>query len=158
VKLLDLGLARLCRSVEPDTAVQTGEGLTSILTPKGMMVMMGTPDYLAPEQALDFHGADIRADIYGLGCTFFYLLAGQPPFAGGAVPQKLLKHQREQPPPISQFRADVSPAVAAVLVKMMAKDPRERYQTPAEVDKALSPFSRGGVRSATGQAARVSRL
>src|SRR6516165_8352429 len=80
IKLLDLGLARLQRKGEAD--------LTAVLTPVGA-VTMGTPDYLAPEQAIDFHHVDIRADIYGLGCTLFYLLTGQPPFPGGSLAQKL---------------------------------------------------------------------
>ena len=79
IKVLDLGLARLQRGADGD--------LTSTLTPVGS-VTMGTPDYLAPEQALDFHQVDIRADIYSLGCTLFFLLTGQPPFPGGSLRRK----------------------------------------------------------------------
>src|SRR5262249_7157301 len=89
VKLLDLGLARLSRqqaNAEATACMQ--EGNASSLTPVGS-VMMGTADYIAPEQALDFHQADIRADIYSLGCTFHFLLTGKAPFAGGTVAQKL---------------------------------------------------------------------
>jgi eukaryotic-like serine/threonine-protein kinase len=140
VKILDLGLARLCRTTE----VQDGASQAGVtLTPKGGVVMMGTPDYLAPEQALDFHGADIRADIYSLGCTFYYLLTGQPPFAGGTLPQKLLRHQHVQPPPVEKARPDLPAAGAAILRKMMAKLPQDRYQTPAQVADALAKVAGG---------------
>src|SRR5262249_62431889 len=91
------------------------------------------PDYLAPEQALDFHAADIRADIYGLGCTFFYLLTGEPPFGGGTLAQKLWRHQQAEPPAV----AALPTGLAAVLRKMVAKQPADRYQTPAAVVAAL---------------------
>lgn len=93
--------------------------------------------YLPPEQALDFHGADIRADIYSLGCTFYYLLTGQPPFAGGTMAQKLIKHQQAEPPPIDAIRSDLPAGLSEVLRKMLAKRPDDRYQTPAEVAQAL---------------------
>ena len=88
IKVADLGLARLSRTANEDlTAVLTSANTTGSLTPQNA-VMMGTADYLAPEQALDFHKADIRADIYGLGCTFYYLLTGRPPFAGTTLAEK----------------------------------------------------------------------
>jgi serine/threonine protein kinase len=139
VKILDLGLARLQRP--PD-----GEA-TSMTTPTGAMVM-GTPDYLAPEQALDFHHADIRADIYGLGCTLFYVLTGQPPFPGGMLAQKLLRHQHSAPPALRTLRPEAPAALAAVVERMLAKRPEVRYQTPAEVAAALAPFCQGGARTA----------
>jgi serine/threonine-protein kinase len=129
VKLLDLGLARL----------DSGQ-ITGPLTQEG--VVMGTLDYLAPEQALDSHKADIRADIYSLGCSLYYLLTGRPPFPGGTVTQKLIWHQQAEPTPVTRLRADVPAAVAAVLRKMLAKRPEERYQTPGEVVLALEPFCR----------------
>jgi serine/threonine protein kinase len=135
VKLLDMGLARLRGG--PETALAPHGELTTTLTPVGGVVMMGTPDYLAPEQALDFHGADIRADIYSLGCTLYYLLTGQPPFPGGTLPQKLVRHQRSEPPPIQQFRRDVPSELDQVLRRMLAKDPADRYSTPADVAAAL---------------------
>ena len=94
IKILDLGLARLPRGVRSP--------VTNLVTPTGA-VMMGTPDYLAPEQALDFHAADIRSDIYGLGSTLFYLLTGRPPFAGGTMAEKLLRHQQAEPPSLEDF-------------------------------------------------------
>ncbi|MGE3807868.1 MAG: serine/threonine protein kinase, partial [Gemmataceae bacterium] len=88
IKLLDMGMARL-RPAAP------GQESLNRLTMEGMMI--GTPDYLAPEQARNPHGADIRADIYSLGCTFYYLLTGEPPFPGRTVWEKLLNHQQQRP-------------------------------------------------------------
>jgi serine/threonine protein kinase len=130
VKILDLGLARLryapCNSRTADLTLASGKGMTQ-----------GTPDYMAPEQALDFHGADIRSDLYSLGCTLYYLLAGQPPFAGGALAEKLLKHQQAAPPPLDNYRSDVPPGVVAIVNRLLAKRPGERYQTPGALAKAL---------------------
>ena len=134
IKILDMGLARLQWTVN-------GEA-TNLTTPVGAAVI-GTPDYLAPEQALDFHAADIRSDIYSLGCTFYYLLTGQPPFPGGTLTEKLLRHQQADPPPVDQQRPEVPPALAAVLMQMLAKRPQARYQTPAEVAQTLANGSLG---------------
>src|SRR5262249_54073778 len=105
--------------------------------------MMGTPDYLAPEQALDFHAADIRADLYSLGCTLYYMLTGQPPFPGGTLAQKLLKHQHAEVPPLDTFRADVPTGLFPVLCRMMGKRPADRFQTPLEVATALGALAVG---------------
>jgi hypothetical protein len=134
VKLLDLGLARLAGK----DGVASGEK-TSLLTPAGAL-SMGTPDYMAPEQALDFHAADIRADIYSLGCTLWYLLTGQPPFPGGTLAVKLLAHQQRELPALEQLRPNVPASLALVIRRMLAKAPDERYQTPLEVAEALAPF------------------
>jgi serine/threonine protein kinase len=134
VKIADLGLARLRQSAGDLT-------LSPTLTPRGS-ALMGTPDYLAPEQALDFHGADIRADIYSLGCTFYYLLTGQPPFPGNLT-EKLLRHQQEEPPALERFRGDVPSGLSALLRKMMAKRPADRWQTPADVAAALVDLGHG---------------
>src|SRR5208283_4088742 len=104
----------------------------------GNSVMQGTPDYLSPEQALDFHSADIRADIYSLGCTFYFLLIGQPPFPGGTLPEKLLKHHSVEPQLVTELRKDVPPEMAAVVKKMLAKRPPDRFQTPGEVARVLT--------------------
>ena len=142
VKLTDLGLARLPRAVnEEATAVLTGVKGTGTLTPENA-VLIGTADYMSPEQALDFHGADIRADIYSLGCTLCYLLTGQPPFAGGMLAQKLLRHQQAAPPPVERMRADVPSSLGPVIRRMLAKRPEDRYQVPADVVRALQPFAR----------------
>jgi WD40 repeat protein/serine/threonine protein kinase len=133
VKVLDLGLAR-----SSDAA--NDEGSTS-LTEEGLV--MGTPDYLAPEQALDARAADIRSDLYSLGCTFYFLLTGSAPFPGGSTLEKLIRHREQEPTPIEELRPDVSPAVAAVLRGMMAKRPADRFQTPTELIAALAQATAG---------------
>jgi serine/threonine protein kinase len=141
LKVLDFGLARLRERVPacaPNTEV-TEEG-----------VLMGTADYLAPEQALDARRVDIRADIYALGCTLYHLLAGQPPFPGASLTEKLLRHQRDEPPSLAALRPDLPEGLAGVVMRMMAKRPEERYQTPAEVAAALAPFCRESAPSGAG--------
>ncbi len=128
VKVLDMGLARLA-------AGEDGEG-SATMTQEGMV--MGTPDYMAPEQAEESHTVDIRADVYSLGCTLYHLLTGTVPFPGGTLFQKLKKHQSNQPASIEQRRPDVPQAVCEVVYKLMAKRPEDRYQTPAEVAAVLA--------------------
>lgn len=125
VKLIDMGLARM-RQSDPDDADLTASGVT-----------LGTFDYISPEQARDPRHADVRSDIYSLGCTLFFMLAGQPPFPEGTVLQKLLQHQGDQPPDIRQFRPELPDESKQVLEKMMAKDPRRRYATPGELESDL---------------------
>jgi serine/threonine protein kinase len=140
IKVADLGLARLPRTTNTElTAALSGVKGTGTLTPENAG-MMGTADYLAPEQALDFHKADIRADIYSLGCAFYYLLTGQPPFPGATLAEKLVKHQQAPPPPLEQFRKDLPSGLSLVISKMLAKRPEQRYQTPADVATALGHF------------------
>jgi serine/threonine-protein kinase len=129
VKILDMGLARL---IQPAPSSRT-RNLTVL---GGTAWTMGTPDYLAPEQAIEFHKADIRADIYSLGCTLFFLLTGRPPFEG-TLPEKLMKHQQVEPEPLEKVRPDAPPELGPVLARLLAKLPAERYQTPAEVAAAL---------------------
>ena len=131
IKLLDLGLARL----EQPGKDSSTSNLTILA---GKSVMQGTPDYMAPEQALDFHSADIRADIYSLGCTLYFLLAGRPPFSGKSLAEKLMKHQQAQPP-LEELKLPSGPA--DVLRKMLAKRSPDRFQTPGEVAEALRPFA-----------------
>ena len=102
---------------------------------------MGTVDYLAPEQAQQSHTVDIRSDIYSLGCTFYFLLSGSVPFPGGTLLEKLLKHKFEAPKPVEQRRPGVPPEVAAIVRKMMAKKPEDRYPKPADVATALAVVS-----------------
>src|SRR5262249_23224138 len=128
IKILDMGLARL------DQSEVEGEA-SSTMTQEG--VVMGTADYMAPEQATDSHTVDIRADLYSLGCTLYYLLSGKAPFGGGTMMQKLMKHRLEEPPPLEQLCASVPSAVAGVVRRLMAKRAEDRYQTPAEVATAL---------------------
>ncbi|MBY0523187.1 MAG: serine/threonine protein kinase [Gemmataceae bacterium] len=139
VKLLDLGLARLRQPAEEKTpSGPSHDNTTSTLTPISGVMIMGTPDYLAPEQAMDFHGVDIRADIYSLGCALYCLLTGQPPFAGGTMAEKLWRHQQAEPVPLEQQLSDVPPGLSDVLRKMLAKRPQDRYQQPADVAVALA--------------------
>jgi serine/threonine protein kinase len=140
VKLLDLGLARLSGG----TANVEAEASRGEMTSSG--TAMGTADYMAPEQASDSHTADIRADIYSLGCTLYKLLSGRPPFSGPKYKtplQKIMGHMRDAPPPIDSVRPDVSAELAAVLDRLMAKDRDARYATPQEVIDALTPFVTG---------------
>jgi serine/threonine-protein kinase len=131
VKVLDLGLARL-------QGKGTGPGQTILtLTFDGTMTM-GTVDYMAPEQALDLHHADIRADIYSLGCTFYYLLTGKPPFGGGPLAVKLMRHQQAEPPDLKIWRPDVPPGLIPIVRRMLAKKPADRYQTPGALAKAVA--------------------
>ena len=102
--------------------------------------MLGTPDYMAPEQALDAATVDIRADVYSLGCSLYYLLTGGPPFRGKALVDVLKAHAKETAAPIHEIRGDVSTELSAVVAKAMAKRPEERYQTPSELAKALLTF------------------
>jgi|SRR5262245_1456601 len=127
VKLLDLGLARFERR-EPDP------GLTQV------GVMIGTPDYIAPEQIRDSSCADIRADLYSLGCTLFHMLTGRPPFDGLDPVDKLYHQQHADPVPIEQLRPDVPAGMAQVVRTLLAKRARDRYQDPAEVVAALGPY------------------
>jgi serine/threonine protein kinase len=129
VKLLDMGLARFFHDED------------DMLTKKYDDNNMGTLDYQAPEQAVDSHGADIRADIYGLGATFFFMLTGKTPFGEGTMAQKAIWHQTRQPRPLAEFRADVPQALQDILYKMMAKDPAERYAVPAQLAEAMAPFT-----------------
>jgi uncharacterized protein (TIGR03067 family) len=143
IKVLDFGLARFAMENLPAGAFtqEPGDGRTSeSLTQVG--TVMGTPDYIAPEQARDAHAADIRADIYSLGCTLYDLLAGQPPFPEGTAVQKVLAHAERAPRPLTELRKNVPPRLARVVARMMAKEPAQRYPTPADVAEALRPFTR----------------
>ena len=107
---------------------------------------MGTVDYMAPEQASDAHAVDIRADIYSLGCTLYKLLTGCAPFSGPKHRndlQKLLGHVNDTARPVCLLRSDVPPELAAVVERMMAKSPTDRFSTPAEVATAITPFAKG---------------
>jgi serine/threonine-protein kinase len=105
--------------------------------------IIGTADYLSPEQARNADIVDIRGDIYSLGCTFYYLLTGQAPFPNGSLMQKIMQHQQAEPKPVETFRDDLPVGVTAILKRMMAKKPEDRFQTPAALALALLPFARG---------------
>src|SRR5262249_16936110 len=112
-----------------------------ILTKKYDENVLGTADYLAPEQALDSHGVDIRADIYSLGATFYFVLTGRTPFGEGTVAQKLIWHQTRAPKQIRSLGPEVPEQFTAIIEKMMAKDPAQRYQTPSAVAEALTELT-----------------
>jgi formylglycine-generating enzyme required for sulfatase activity/serine/threonine protein kinase len=130
VKILDFGLAKATREGPVDKG----------LTQEGQM--LGTPDYIAPEQSLDATKADIRADIYSLGCTLYYLLSGGPPFGGTSLYEVLQAHHSMEAQPLNLPRPEVPIELAAVVAKMMSKDPVRRFQTPGGVAQALKPFYR----------------
>jgi formylglycine-generating enzyme required for sulfatase activity len=132
VKILDFGLAK----------VTSEQRIDGTLTQQGQM--LGTPDYIAPEQTLDAQKADIRSDIYSLGCTLYHLLTGRPPFHGNSLYEVLQAHHSVDARPLNLVRPDVPAELAAVVAKMMAKEPKRRYQTPAEVIQALRPFLKPG--------------
>ena len=125
IKLLDLGLARFTDEDKASLTMAFNENV------------LGTADYLAPEQALDSHGVDARADIYGLGCSMYFLLTGHPPFVGGTLPQRLMMHQKDTPPSVFIDRPDAPPDLVDICMKMMAKKPGDRYQSAEEVARSL---------------------
>jgi serine/threonine protein kinase len=131
VKILDMGLARL---EGPEAGLE--EGLTVA------DAILGTPDFLAPEQAEDSRNVDVRADLYSLGATWFFVLVGEVPFPGTSLMQKLRKQLTQPTPVVSEHRADVPPVVVALIRKLMDRDPAKRFQTPAELADAIAEFQR----------------
>jgi serine/threonine protein kinase len=135
IKLLDMGVARVLQ-----LGSQSGVESFNTLTQSGTVI--GTADYVAPEQLEDPHGADVRADLYSLGCTFYFVLTGQVPFPGGSVLSKLDKQRWQDPTELTQLRGDIPDAVARVVGKLMKKRPADRYQTPDELAHALDLLAR----------------
>lgn len=134
VKVLDLGLAQI------QEAETLGEEVT------GVGQVMGTPDYISPEQALESHAVDIRTDVYSLGCTLYCLLVGHPPFVGpdyDTPMKKVTGHIRDTVPAIHVLKPDVPKPIARLLEKMLEKDPKRRVASPSEVISALAPFCKG---------------
>jgi serine/threonine protein kinase len=138
VKILDIGLGReLFDEDAPEGQIETQ------LTQEGSV--LGTPDYLAPEQAKDARSADIRADIYSVGCVLYHCLAGRPPFPDMNIMAQMIKHATEQPAALALLiDEDVPDALQAVVDRFLAKRPDDRFQTPAEASGALAPFAPGG--------------
>ncbi len=134
VKILDFGLARLHQPDAPPSG-----GSKTILA--GKNVVMGTPDFLSPEQARNLHEVDGRADLYSLGCTFYFLLTGKVPFPGGHSLEKLLRHHSQEPTPVEKLRPEVPIAVAEMVRQLMAKKPQHRFQAPMELVEALEIYS-----------------
>jgi serine/threonine protein kinase len=132
VKVLDFGLAKAAREGQFDSA----------LTHAGQM--LGTPDYIAPEQIVDAQKADVRADIYSLGCTLYYLLTGGPPFRATSLYDLLQAHHSMDARLLNFVRPEVPTELAALVAKMMAKEPERRFKTPAGVSEALAPFYKKG--------------
>jgi serine/threonine protein kinase len=128
VKILDFGLAKII------SESSTRSGITASDT------YMGTPEYSAPEQAQDARTADIRADIYSLGCTLYCLLAGSPPFREDTAMKTVLAHIEKQPQPLTELRPDVPERLWRVIARLLAKESKMRYQKPSEVVLALAPF------------------
>jgi serine/threonine protein kinase len=132
VKILDLGLARFTSDKHTDaTLTQSGQ-------------IMGTPDYISPEQAENTRFADIRADLYSLGCTLFESLTGRVPFLGESAMQKILARMRYDPPRVRVFRPEVPQGLDDLVARLMARDPAARPQTPQEAARLLEPFSLSG--------------
>ncbi|MBI2806240.1 MAG: protein kinase [Planctomycetes bacterium] len=134
VKILDIGLAR--EFFDENSPTDGAERME--LTAEG--VLLGTPDYLAPEQARDPRNIDIRADIYSLGCTLYHLLTGQPPFPDKNILNQMIRHATETPKPIKQFNSSLPEGLAQIVDWMMAKQPTQRYPTPARAAQALEAF------------------
>ena len=135
VKILDFGLASLAPEAMPDADTVEARG---DLTAAGSI--MGTPDFISPEQADDARQADIRSDIYSLGATLYFLLSGRPPFADGSVLHKLKSHAQVATRTLESLRDDIPADLAAVVSRMMAKDPDERFQSAAKLPRHWSPF------------------
>jgi serine/threonine protein kinase len=131
-KVLDMGLAIIQGEVANDRTIVGGQGY-----------VVGTMDFLAPEQAEDAFNVDPRADIYSMGCSLYYVLAGRPPFAGGNALQKIMRHYTEEAVPLDKVNSEIPPAFAAIVKKMMAKKPSDRYPTMSAVRQDLLPWAKG---------------
>ncbi len=156
VKLLDLGLA-----------LMTDEA--SSISADHQEAVLGTADYLAPEQAMNSHDVDARADIYSLGCTMYFAITGRPPFAEGTLAQRVLAHQTQPPRGIRELRPDTPPELAEICQQMMAKSPLERIATAGEVAERLDHWRKAAkaflpispqmpIRIQTGDAMRTAAL
>src|SRR5262245_2969263 len=141
VKILDMGLARTLSDEaapeRPDEPMLTSEG-----------IVLGTPDYMAPEQAKDARSADIRSDIYSLGCVLYHLLGGHPPFPDTNIISQMIRHATEQPRPLKELNPAVPDGLQQIMNWMLAKDPAQRYPTPDRAAAALKVFLVAGAEPA----------
>jgi serine/threonine protein kinase len=144
IKVIDFSLAKF----------QSEGAVGGSLTHEGQM--LGTPDYVSPEQISNAHRVDIRADIYSLGCTLYYLLTGGPPFHGTSLYDILRAHHSMDAKPLNLARPEVPVELAALVAKMMAKGPERRFQEPKEVAQALTPFFKKGSVASTGSKPELS--
>jgi serine/threonine-protein kinase len=126
VKILDLGVVRVADERSLNLTLRT---------------VLGTADYLAPEQARDSSAVDARADLYALGGTLYFLLTGHPPFPSGTQTEKISRKQTTDPPLITDFRPDLPAGLVEVIHRLLARDPADRYQTPQAAAEALAPFA-----------------
>jgi putative intracellular protease/amidase len=132
LKILDFGLARL-QEMSPAAS------LAASATAAGMV--LGTPDYMSPEQIRDPRAATPQSDLYSLGCTLYFALTGEPPFATGAVIERLSAHLHTEPVPVTQHRSDVPLPLLSVLDRLLAKDPARRFASAREVSQALGALA-----------------
>lgn len=130
VKVLDLGLAMTSDEVKDDIEVIGGKGY-----------VVGSMDYIAPEQTENSAAADQRSDLYGLGCTLYYALTGQPPFPGGDSKSKIKRHRREEPLDLRELNPLIAPEFAAIVHSLLAKKPSDRPQSAGELRSLLLPFA-----------------
>ena len=134
IKILDMGLARFFNDHD------------DVITKKYDETVLGTADYLSPEQAIDSHNVDIRSDIYSLGCTFYYVLTAQAPFGDGSVAQKLIWHQTRTPKPLTEVRSGIPDQLSTIIARCMMKKVNDRFGSPGELIEAcflmLTWFSR----------------
>jgi serine/threonine-protein kinase len=132
VKIMDFGLSRLVSESDNDDSQRTRTG-----------AIMGSPDYIAPEQASRAKDADIRADLFSLGCTMFHMLTGQLPFPGDNIMEKLMARATVVPPLVSSLRPDVPPELDNIVATLMRLDPNERIQVPADLVARLAAVQQG---------------
>lgn len=128
VKILDLGLALFADEAEASLTIDFNDKV------------LGTADYLAPEQALNSHQVDHRADLYGLGCSMYFLLTGHPPFPDGTIAQRIAKHQKEMPTEIRKIRPECPGELEGICWKLLQKDPKFRYSDATQTAEALEEW------------------
>jgi serine/threonine protein kinase len=133
VKVVDFGLARLQSS-----------GTTGTVFPGREKAFAGTPDFVSPEQARSLHDVDIRSDMYSLGCTFYYALAGRKPFQGATPLEIILQHIEQEPEPLEYLRPELPPALAGFIRRLMEKRPEKRFQSPNELLAEMGFLSNSG--------------